>query len=117
MSAIFNRDYVVIRKHSLTHGTQEFIYGKIENNILLIDDMTSTGDTLIDAAQKIRAKGGNVQYAIISAYRDDKAIQNLKDQNIHSITIASFDEIIKQLHPTFTLKEKAIVDKNPLIFD
>lgn len=117
MSAMFNRDYVVIRKTPLTHGTQEFIYGKIANDILLIDDMTSTGDTLIDAAKKIRAKGGSVQYAIISAYREDTAIQNLINQHIQPITIASFDEIINQLHPIFSPIEKAIIEKKPLIFD
>lgn len=117
MSVMFKRDYVVIRKTPLTHGTQEFIYGKVTKDILLIDDMTSTGDTLIDAAEKIRAKGGSVRYAIISAYRDDTAIQNLESRHIKAMSIASFADIINQLYPVLTAKEKEIIEKNPFIID
>ena len=117
MSAMFKHDYVVIKKNPLAHGTQEFIYGKIKYDILLIDDMTSTGNTLIDAAEKIRAKGGRVQYAIISAYRDNTATSNLANKQIKAISIASFDEIINQLLPVLSSREKEIIDKNPLIMD
>ena len=117
MCAMFNYDYVVIKKTPLTHGTQEFIYGEIQKDIILIDDMTSTGETLIDAAEKIRAKGGVVHYAIISAYRENTAIKNLENENIKPITIASFDEILHQLSPSLTEKEKNILENNPLIFD
>ena len=117
MSALFQYDYVVIRKTALTHGTQEFIYGNITKPILLIDDMTSTGDTLIDAAHKIRASGGLINHAIVSAYRESTAINNLQHQQITTLCIASFDEIIKQLQPRLTTQEKIIVQKNPLIFE
>ncbi len=117
MSVMFNLDYVIIKKTPLTHGTREFIFGKIEHDILLIDDMTSTGDTLLDAAEKIREKGGTVSYAIISAYRDDTAIQNLKKQNIQPLTIASFDEIIEHLQPVLTTKEQTVIASHSLIFD
>jgi orotate phosphoribosyltransferase len=111
MSGLFERDYVVIRKTPLSHGTQEYIYGAIKKEVVLIDDMTSTGDTLIDAAEKIREKRGTVRYAIISAYRDNTAIKNLQDQHIQPLTIASFEEIIKQLHSSLTPQEKEILMK------
>lgn len=117
MSVKFKRNYVVTQKTPLSHGTQESIYGEVKNNVLLIDDMTSTGNTLIDAAEKIRAKGGYVQYAIISAYRDDEAIKNLKRANIELLSIVSFSEIINKLDHLLTALEKDIVQSNPLIMD
>lgn len=117
MSVLFNQNYVVIRKKPLSHGTQEYIYGKIKNDILLIDDMTSTGETLIDAAEKIRENGGTVNYAVISAYRDDTAIKNLESHNIKLLSIASFDEIITKLRPFLTQHEKEIIQNHPLILD
>lgn len=117
MCTQFNHDYVVIRRTPLTHGTKEFIYGEIQNEILLIDDMTSTGDTLINAADKIRSKNGLVRYAIISTYRDNTAIQALKSHGIEALTIASFDEIIAELLPVLSPSEKAIIQNNPLIMN
>lgn len=117
MSTMFQRDYVVVQKKPMTHGTQEFIYGTINKEVLLIDDMTSTGDTLIDAAQKIRAQGGCVKYAIISAHREETALKNLRNQQITALSIAGFEEIIDKLFPALTSTEQTIVQNNPLIMD
>ncbi len=116
MSVLYQQDYVVVKKTSMAHGTKEDIYGNVKNSVLLIDDMTSTGGTLIEAAEKIRAAGGNVDYAIISAYRDNTAIENLKQHNITLLSIASFGEIITQLQNTLTIAEKTIIQQHPLVF-
>lgn len=108
MSAQYGNDFVVVRKEPLKHGTQEYIYGEIKQPVVLVDDMTSTGGTLIDAAKKIRSREGSVQYAIISAYRDNTAIQNLQAANIETLSIASFDEILKYLDPILTEHERQL---------
>ena len=117
MSILLNRDYVVIRNVSMSHGTQEAIYGEIKHPILLVDDMTSTGGTLIEAAKLIRARGGVVSFGIISAYREESAIKNLKQHGIEPICIASFKEIIDFLYPQLSQREKEIVSHYPLIMD
>jgi orotate phosphoribosyltransferase len=117
MCALFKYDFMVIKKTAMTHGTEEFIFGKRRKEVVLIDDMTSTGETLIDAALKLRQQGCLVRTAIISAYRDDYAIKNLNKQNIELKFIASFDTIISQLNPMLTRSEQKIVQTNPLIFD
>jgi orotate phosphoribosyltransferase len=113
MCAMFNKNYVVIKSEPLKHGTQEYIYGNINQPIILIDDMTSTGGTLVDAAQKVRLKGGLVKHAIISAYRDESAINHLQSQDINLMCIASFSEILTYLSHSLTKNEKNIV-KNEL---
>ena len=117
MSVLFQKDFVAIQKKPMTHGTQATIYGDIKNEVLLVDDMTSTGDTLIEAALKIRANGGAVNYAVISAYREETALYNLQSHAITPLSIASFAEIITQLFPTLTSREQAIVQQHPLIID
>ncbi len=116
MSALFNLDTVAIQKQSLSHGTKECLYGALKQNTVLIDDMTSTGETLIDASHKIRASGGVVNYAIISAYREHTASDNLQEQGIKLLSIASFAEILHHLAPTLTPQEKQIINQKPLIF-
>lgn len=111
MSVMFNYNYTLPSLYS----NQE--YKLIKNNIVLIDDMTSTGETLIAAAQKIREKGGSVKYAIISAYRETTAIQNLHANGIKILSIISFAEILTSLAPLLSTKEKEIIKQNPLIMD
>ncbi len=99
----------------LKHGTQEYFHGETSQNVVLLDDITSTGETLIDTAEKIQRTGGTVKYAIISAYRDRTAICNHQDQGIKLLSIASFDEIINHLKPFLSLSEINTIQHNPLI--
>lgn len=110
MCALYNKNYVVVKSEPLKHGTQEFIYGNLDQPIVLIDDMTSTGGTLIDAAEKIRLKGGEIKHAIISACRDRTAIDNLKSHGITLECITSFSEILTYLSPSLTEEQKKLVD-------
>ncbi|KTD24435.1 orotate phosphoribosyltransferase [Legionella maceachernii] len=117
MSVLFKKNYVIIQKKAMGHGTQESIFGTSQKPIVLIDDMTSTGETLIDAAHKIREKGGVVNYAVISAYRETNALDNLRSHDIEPLAIASFNEIVNTLFESFTEQEKMIVQQYPLIMD
>jgi len=109
ISTQYDKDFVVVKKEPLKHGTQEYIYGDISKPIVLIDDMTSTGSTLIDAADKIRSKNGSVHAAMISAYRDDIALKQLEAKNINLISITSFDEILHYLGSSLTEEERHFV--------
>lgn len=109
MCALFNKNYVVVKNEPLKHGTQEYLYGSLGQPVILIDDMTSTGGTLIDAANKIRSQGGEVRHAIISAYRESKAIDELASHGVTVMSIASFDDIIDYLYDSLTDQEKVLV--------
>lgn len=117
MSALFKLDFVIIQKKAMSHGTQASFFGELKQEILLIDDMTSTGETLIQAAQQVREKGGIVKHAIISAYRENNAIESLCQHAIEPLSIANFGEILEQLFPVLSPQEQAIVTNNPLIID
>ncbi len=105
ISTYANVDIVVVKSNPLEHGTKQDIYGDISKEIVIIDDMTSTGGTIIESAQKIRAKGGIVNYCIVSAYRDLSAIKKLKEFNIQTLAIASFKEVVDFLQDKLSEKE------------
>jgi orotate phosphoribosyltransferase len=71
--------------------------------------MTSTGSTIVQAAQKIRQAGGIVNYAVVSAARDETAKRNLANEKITLLTVASFDEIISSLMPQLNEQEKELI--------
>jgi orotate phosphoribosyltransferase len=109
MCTLSGKDLTIIKSAKLEHGTKEDIYGECTGEIVIIDDMTSTGGTIAEAAGKIRNAGGVVNYAVVSACRDQSAKQNLAKERITLLSIAGFDEILCALQFQLTAQEKELV--------
>src|SRR5579872_6278137 len=109
MCTLSNKDLTIVKSAKLEHGTKEDIYGECSGEIVIIDDMTSTGGTIIEAARKIRNAGGTVNHAANSACRDKSPADNLANEKITLLYIANFDEIISSLVSYLSEKEKELV--------
>jgi orotate phosphoribosyltransferase len=109
MSALAQRDIVLVNIKKTEHGTKEETFGEIAGEVVLVDDMTSTGGTLLEAAPLLRNRGGHIRYAVVSACRDETAGKNLAAEGIHLLNIASFREIVMALGQRLSEREKALV--------
>jgi len=85
------------------------MYGIAEGNIVIIDDMTSTGSTIIKAANKLAKLGCQAKHCIVSAYRDEQLLSFLRKHNLQLHAIASFKEIIDYLKPTLSTRELELI--------
>jgi orotate phosphoribosyltransferase len=108
MSVLDKKDIVVVKSKKSEHGVKEDIYGRIAGEVVVVDDMSSTGDTLLEAARKIREKGGLVRYAVVSACRDQRAHENLSKEKLELLSITSFKEIIDYLRPHLNPRENEL---------
>lgn len=108
MSVLGKKDMVVVKTKKSEHGVKEDIYGRIAGEGVMIDDMSSTGGTLLEGARKIREKGGIVRYAVVSACRDHTAHENLAREEIELLNIAHFKEIIDSLEPRLSSREREL---------
>ena len=106
MSLLSGKDLVIVKSKKAEHGTKDDLYGDISGEIVIIDDMSSTGGTLLGAARKIREKEASVRYAVVSTCRDQAAHRNLAREGIELLNITFFEEIIKHLMPALTPQEK-----------
>jgi len=111
MSVLEKKDIVVVKSMKSEHGVREDIYGRIAGEIVVVDDMSSTGDTLLEAARKIRDKGGLVRYAVVSACRDQRAHENLSRVKLELLSITNFREIMDYLKPRLNTREKELVER------
>ena len=111
MSVLEKKDIVVVKSMKSEHGVREDIYGRIAGEIVVVDDMSSTGDTLLEAARKIRDKGGLVRYAVVSACRDQRAHENLSREKLELLSITNFREIMDYLKPRLNSREKELVER------
>ena len=106
MSALGKRDIVLVKIKKTEHGTKEETFGDISGEVVLIDDMTSTGSTLLEATPPLRNRGGRIRYAVVSACRDETAKINLAREGIQLLNIADFREIITALRPKLSPEER-----------
>ena len=78
-----------IRKEAKTYGTCKYAEGAdLEGkSILLVEDVVSSGGAIIDAAQKLRADGINVERALCVIDRETGGYEKLKENGIELLSL------------------------------
>ena len=116
-----NIPMVYVRKKSKEHGKQNLIEGKLEKrkNVVVIEDLISTGGSSINGVEAARAAGCNVDYCLaIFTYELENAKKNFKKADVKLITLTDFttlvDVAIKEKYLNNNEKEKVLAwSKNP----
>lgn len=91
---------IYVRKEKKTHGTESEIEGELEpgNSVILVDDVATTGESLLKAALSIKEKGGILRYAVVFVDREEGAEQNLKKEGITLVSLSKVSEIFSRLY-------------------
>jgi orotate phosphoribosyltransferase len=86
----------VVRKEKKGHGTDKKIDGnfKEESKVILFDDVTTTGGSVMEAVKAVRGKGGKVNAVITVVDRLEGATQNLAKQGIELLPIFTAKELL-----------------------
>lgn len=93
-----NLPMVYIRGKAKEHGKKNQIEGRITNNqkMVIIEDLISTGGSVIDAAEAAKKEGADVLgVAAIFTYELPKGIANFKAQNLPFFTLTTYTELIE----------------------
>ena len=102
-------DLVVLNSLRGAHGVKDETFGNLAKEVVLIDDMTSSGATIIEAASVIREQGGVVSLAVVSASRDNTAKDNLAKHGIDLVSLLTFDQIFDLLAPRLSKEELKLI--------
>ncbi|USS87165.1 orotate phosphoribosyltransferase [Fructilactobacillus cliffordii] len=98
-----NLPMVYVRSKPKDHGTGKQIEGKIsqQDQVVLIDDLISTGGSVIKAAQAVQREGYKVVGVVsIFSYGFPDASQNFKDVQISFTPLLTYAQLIQQLLDT-----------------
>ncbi|MFC0473112.1 orotate phosphoribosyltransferase [Halalkalibacter kiskunsagensis] len=88
---------VYVRGSAKGHGKQNQIEGKIEKGqkVVLVEDLISTGGSVIQAAEALRASGAEVVAIVaIFTYEFQKAYDALGEANIPTHVITSYSTLL-----------------------
>ena len=87
--------YVMIRKGERLHGTGNRIEGELMGNVIVVEDVATTGGSLVDAISVIRREGGVVEKAIVVVDREEGADEALRAVDVELLPLVRIGSILQ----------------------
>jgi len=102
----FGKPMIYVRQTTKSHGKENVIEGLLQNNdnVIVIEDLISTGGSSVQAVKAIKAKGATVSgcFAIFT-YEMKKAKDAFRDVKCPVHALSNFSTLVK------TAKEKGLI--------
>ena len=87
--------YVMIRKGERLHGTGNRIEGELRGNVIVVEDVATTGGSLVDAISVIRREGGVVEKAIVVVDREEGADEALRAVDVELLPLLRIGSLLQ----------------------
>jgi len=102
---------IYVRKDRKSYGTMKSVEGVIRNGdkVLVLDDVATTGSSILEASEKIKNVGGIVEHAVVLIDRGEGARENLDKNNVKLYSVSNLEEIV------LTLRERNLIDESTYI--
>ncbi|MFH0974752.1 MAG: orotate phosphoribosyltransferase [Spirochaetota bacterium] len=80
---------LIVRKEPKKHGTQKWIEGNLEKikNVMVIDDVITTGKSTIQAIEKLREAGLIVEKAFVIIDREEGGRENIEKLHVQVFSL------------------------------
>jgi orotate phosphoribosyltransferase len=88
-------DLIIVRKEEKDHGIKSKIVGEFEKDkhVLLVEDVTTTGESVIQGAQVLRYAGLIVKNVISIVDRNEGAEENLRKEELNLIALVVVNKL------------------------
>lgn len=85
---------LMIRKEKKGYGTSKLIEGELNlgDNVIVVEDVTTTGGSLLKAIKAIQDNGGEVKRAFVVVDRQEGAIETFKKERIKLEPLIKVDD-------------------------
>ena len=91
-----DRPYVIVRKQAKEYGTGNRIEGELEagEEVVVLEDIATTGQSAIDAVEALRAAGAVVDRVLVVVDRQEGAAENLAEHDIELESLLTAEELL-----------------------
>ena len=89
--------FVYVRPEPKKHGRQNQVEGFLQKgqNVVIVEDLISTGNSSLLAVEALRAAGANIKgMAAIFTYGFDVATENFKNANVDLFTLSNYQNLL-----------------------
>jgi orotate phosphoribosyltransferase len=88
--------YVIVRKQQKEYGTGNLIEGEFEagEEVLVLEDIATTGQSAIDAAEALREAGVTVSRALVVVDRQEGAAENLAEHDLELDALVTAEQLL-----------------------
>ena len=108
------KPFLYVRREAKTHGGERRIEGQLlpGERVVLVDDLITTGKNTLEAAEAVRAEGGQVQHAIVLIDRQEGGAAALAKAGLKLCAYTNVTRIARRLRDSGVIEEeqyKAII--------
>ena len=103
--------FIYVRPEPKSHGRQNQIEGYLEpnQNVVVIEDLISTGKSSLNAVNALQESGANIKGMVaIFTYGFQVATENFAQNDIELHTLSDYDHLIQQASDTNYIKEEQL---------
>lgn len=90
---------IYVRKEVKAHGRERKIEGLLHpgDKVLVVDDLVTTGKSMVEAVRSIRAEGGEVSNALALIDREEGGVETLEKERVRLSCFIKVSEIAEKL--------------------
>lgn len=102
---------IIVRKQTKDHGTKDRLVGDFETGkiVVLVEDVTTTGGSVISAVQALRNEGLIVNTVVSVVDRDEGAEENLNKEGLSLISLVKAKTLLEDYEIAEALKHSGTV--------
>ena len=103
--------FVYVRPEAKSHGRQNQIEGYLEgnSNVVVIEDLISTGKSSLNAVRALAEAGAQVKGMLaVFTYGFDLALKNFEKEEVVLHTLTDYEHVVQQASETNYIKEEQL---------
>jgi orotate phosphoribosyltransferase len=102
-----SKPFLYVRRETKTHGGERRVEGQLfpGERVVLVDDLITTGKNTLQAAEAIRAEGGQVEDVIVLIDRQEGGAAALAQAQLKLCAFTTVTRIARRLHELAVIED------------
>ena len=107
-----SKPFLYVRREAKAHGAERRVEGQLlpGDRVVLVDDLITTGKNTLQAAEAVRAEGGQVEDVIVLIDRQEGGPAALARAQLKLCAFTTVTKIARQLHQTEVIDDEQYKD-------
>jgi orotate phosphoribosyltransferase len=103
-----SKPFLYVRREAKTHGAERRIEGQLlpGDRVVLVDDLITTGKNTLQAAEAIRAEGGQVKDVVVLIDRQEGGPDALAGAQLKLRAFTTVTRIARRLHESGVIEDE-----------